>query len=136
MPTRLYDRCYIYTSCLQELHNHRSARRTARSPVTPMMMWHRSLPTGAKYSAIVFSILLPRHQYRLKESRCEELHVSKSTYEYNEYDGGNFVLRVFCKKQEGPSKEGCEVSMGIVEMIIARGPGYERAKKSWLTYDM
>jgi len=92
MPTSTYETRYeeanneyvrrmVHTWCYDLYYGHneriwevRHTRRTVRSPVTPMIMWRRCLPTGAKYSAISYRIfntstISPR---QLKESRCEE----------------------------------------------------------------
>jgi len=56
---------------------------------------------STRLSDVVFLILLPRHQYRLKgESEASYLRIRRTPY--NEYDDDIFVFR---KKQERPRKD-------------------------------
>ena len=86
------------------------------------IMWHRCLLTDAEYLAIRYRIFNTSTVYivqtaEIKSVRGTTVRNKEATYEYS----GD--ISVFCKKHDWP-QERCEV-MGLVEMIIARGPGYK-----------
>jgi len=99
-------------------------REALFTPTT--IMWRRCLPTAdAEYSAIRYRMFNTSTVYivqtaKRKSVRGIAVRNKEATYEYNE-DSGD--ISVFRKKHDRP-QERCEV-MGLIEMIIAQGPGYE-----------